>query len=135
VALGAKAQLEQFRETRKARLHIALAEFFLSGLENKALFRNTSALDTRSNLNAEVFENIATSIGIDPAGYEAKYHLLDESLLRRRNEIAHGEYLDIDRDGFDHLLSEVVTLLRQFKTDIQNSAVLGSYLNKSTVSV
>ena len=90
--------------------------------------RNTSAVDPRSNLSAEVFENITIAIGVDPSGYAAKYHLLDESLLRRRNEIAHGEYLDIDRPGFESLLTEVVNLLRQYKNDIQNSAVLRAYL-------
>ena len=51
------------------------------------------AIDTKSNLTSKVFANIANSLDIATVAYETKFNLIDESLVRRRNEIAHGNYL------------------------------------------
>ncbi|HEV3210090.1 MAG TPA: MAE_28990/MAE_18760 family HEPN-like nuclease [Chthoniobacterales bacterium] len=123
VAMAARRHLENFGQAKKARIHIEVVKFFLDNLTERASLGDFSGLQTKSNLNAEVFENIACAIGVNPVNYEAKFKFLDESLLRRRNE-AHGAYLDIDKDSFDDLLQEVLTLLRQYKTDIENCATL-----------
>jgi len=96
-------------------------------LDNKAKIFHEGVIDTQSNLSSLVFEEIASSIDIDPMPYKLKYKLIDESLLKRRNQIAHGEYLDIDTQGYHNLSHEVVTLLRAYKTDIENSIALESY--------
>ena len=49
-------------------------------------------------------------------------------LLKLRNDIAHGEFLLIDVDGFDQLSTEILDLIRQFKTALQNAVVQKSYL-------
>ncbi|HFG1639951.1 TPA: MAE_28990/MAE_18760 family HEPN-like nuclease, partial [Vibrio cholerae] len=74
-----------------------------------------------------VFSNIAKSIGIDTEKYESRYNLIDEGLLNKRNYIAHGEYLDVDSDGFRNLADEILHLLRLYKTDIENAASLAAY--------
>lgn len=86
-----------------------------------------SAIRTESNLSSAVFENICNSVGIDHKLYETKYNLIDESLLNRRNRIAHGEYVGLTADDYRNLADEVITLLRNFKTDIENAATLGKY--------
>ena len=78
-------------------------------------------------MSSKVFANIAKSIGINTQGYESRYHLIDESLLKRRNHIAHGEYLDVDSDGFRELADEILYLLRSYKTDIENAVSLKEY--------
>ncbi len=82
----------------------------------------SSAIDTKSNLNSDIFENIAMSIGVPVTQYDAYYKLIDESLPARRNKIAHGEYLDLNADDFRGLSDEVIKLLRMYKTDIENLA-------------
>jgi hypothetical protein len=84
------------------------------------------------NLNFDVFEQIAEFLSLDVAGYSGKRMLIDESLLKLRNEIAHGEHLLIDVEGFELLSNEIIGLTRQFKTDIQNAVALKSYLKPST---
>jgi len=67
------------------------------------------------------------SIGLDTKNHESRYNLIDESLLIRRNYIAHGEYLDIDPEGGRDLADEILLLLRLFNTDIENSVSLEGY--------
>lgn len=80
------------------------------------------------NLNYDIFEQIAGFLCIDATRYAVKKQLIDKSLLSQRNDIAHGDYLLIDPDGFKSLSDEIIVLMRQFKTDIENGAALKSYL-------
>ncbi|MEA2757178.1 MAG: hypothetical protein QOJ54_3467, partial [Aliidongia sp.] len=84
---------------------------------------------------SKVFTNIATSIDISTDVYEAKYHLIDESLVQRRNKVAHGEYLDLGADDFLVLANEVIMIMRNFKTDLQNAASLEAYNRPNALAV
>jgi hypothetical protein len=121
ILFGLKKEIKQLVEINKITPNIQVAEFFLTQLDNKAKIFYEGVIDTQSNLSSLVFEEIAISIGIDPMPYKLKYKLIDESLLKRRNQIAHGEHLDIDTQGYQNLSDEVVALLRAYKTDIENS--------------
>jgi hypothetical protein len=94
----------------------------------------SSAIDTESNLTSKVFTNIATSLDIKVDNYETKFNLIDESLVKRRNNIAHGEYLELGGKEFDDLVDEVLFLMRSYKTDIQNAASLESYRRSVSAS-
>jgi len=127
ILFGLKTEIEQLVETKKITPNIQVANFFLENLDKKAKIFYQGVINTQSNLSSLVFEEIASSIGIDPSPYQLKYKLIDESLLKRRNQIAHGEYLDIDTQGYQNLSHEVVVLIRAYKTDIENSIALESY--------
>jgi len=114
--------LHEIRQSRKARLNAEVIEFLLNEMGKRADLSLSRAVDTRSNLSTEVFENIALSIGINPGPYEARYNLIDKSLLKRRNEIAHGEYLDVGPDDYRTLADEILHTMRLYKTDIENAA-------------
>ena len=89
----------------------------------------SNAINTESNLSSNVFANIATSVGVNIKKYAAHSNLIDESLLNRRNKIAHGDYLDLDIGAFEGLVEEVLLLLRQYKNDIENLASTAAYKN------
>jgi len=127
ILFGLKTEIEQLVETKKITPNIQVANFFLDKLDKKAKIFYKGVINTQSNLSSSVFEEIASSIGIDSTRYQLKYKLIDESLLKRRNQIAHGEYLDIDSDGYQNLSQELVALIRAYKTDIENSIALESY--------
>ncbi len=80
------------------------------------------------NLNFDMFEQVAGFLDIDAGRYVARKNIIDESLLKQRNEIAHGEFLTVDAAAFDSMSREVLTLLRQFKDDVQNALVQKTYL-------
>lgn len=127
VVFGIKRHINNIISSKKAAVSISTIDLIRSELNNKAKLKIDSAIRTEFNLSSSVFENIATSVGIDTSPYEARYHLIDESLLKRRNYIAHGEYMDIDSEDLRKLADEVLGLLRLFKTDIENAASTSKY--------
>lgn len=127
VVFGAKKYLANIVGSRRSAANIEAVEFFRSCLADRADLSLSNAIDTKSNLNSETFENIALSIGVSTVFYDAYYKLIDESLLARRNGIAHGEYLDLDAVSFRSLSDEVIKLLRQYKTDIENLASTAAF--------
>lgn len=130
VVFGLKGKINELTASRKSETSIALLDFIRGEMQKRAKLRIESAIRTEFNLSSEVFSNIACSIGLDLAKYEARFNLIDESLLGRRNYIAHGQYLDIEPDGFRDLADETIYLLRTFKTDIENAVTLKSYKNE-----
>ncbi len=133
IVFGAKRHLNQLMSSRQASLNVAAVDFFTTRLGERAELKLQGAIDTQSNLSSSVFENIAFSIGIDPVAYRSRYNLIDESLLRRRNRIAHGEYLDLHAADCRSLADETIVLMRSFKIDVENAATCRRYLRKSVL--
>lgn len=127
VVFGAKKHLANLVGSRQTPLNIEAVDFFRDRLVDRADLMLASAIDTKSNLNSEVFENIATSIGVPVSSYDAYFKMIDESLLDRRNKIAHGEYLDLNAEDFRSLSDEMISLMRMYKTDIENLASIGAF--------
>jgi hypothetical protein len=127
--IGMKKHLSDMLDSKKSKTRVAAIDFIRTCAATSANLKVKAAIDTQSNLKSEVFDNILTSIGISTTPYEARYHLMDESLLARRNRIAHGEFaVDLDSNGWRNLADEVIQLLRDFKTDIENAASTSAYI-------
>jgi hypothetical protein len=127
VVLGLKKTLHDVQQSKQSRLNVTLVDFLREGLGAKSKLKIDTAINTESNLSASVFENILQAVGFATTPYEAKANLINESLLRRRNTIAHGEYVDVAKDDWVKLADEVLQMLRQFKTDIENAMVLSAF--------
>lgn len=127
IVFGVKRKINDLVISKNSSVSIATLDFLRDELDERAKLKIESAIRTEFNLSSKVFANIAKSIGINTQGYESRYHLIDESLLKRRNHIAHGEYLDVDSDGFRELADEILYLLRSYKTDIENAVSLKEY--------
>jgi len=128
---GLKAQLNFITGSRKHSKSARIIEFLLTEMDSRAVLLYEDSIDTESNLSSVVFQGIAESLGINYRPYETKNNLIDKSLLDRRNKIAHGEFLDIVADDYAKSSDEVVSLMRQYKDDIENALVLKSYLYTS----
>lgn len=124
---GLKAKLSLLSESRKSKPNVDAFDFVLGGMDNVARINLSSAVNTESNLTSKVFENIALSIDIDTNAYDTKFNLIDESLVARRNSIAHGEYLSLSGREFSELVDDVLSLMRAYKTDLENAVSLESY--------
>jgi hypothetical protein len=127
VVLGFKKTLHDVQHSKQSNLNVTLVDFLRDGLASKTKLKIDSAINTESNLSASVFENILQAVGFATEPYETKTNLINESLLKRRNTIAHGEYIDVAEDDWAKLADEVLQMLRQFKTDIENAMVLSSF--------
>ncbi len=96
-------------------------------MDEPARMQLSSAINTESNLTSKVFANIATSLDVGLDRYTSKFNLIDESLVRQRNKVAHGEYVLLGGKQFEDLVDEVLQVMRDYKTDLQNAASQTSY--------
>ncbi len=124
---GLKGRLALLGSSRKAKPNIEALDFVLAEIDKRAKMSMSSAIDTESNLTSSVFANIAASLDISISTYETRFNLIDESLVNRRNKVAHGEFLDLSPADFLVLADDVLQMMRGYKTDIENAATLGSY--------
>ena len=86
-----------------------------------------SLSDTKSNLNSEVFETIVANIGLDTTAFKSKYPYLDGTILKNRNDFAHGDNKWVDINTSIDISNTVVELIESFKTLVQNAIVLKTY--------
>jgi len=124
---GLKSKLQSLAESRQSRANIDAFDFIVAEMDNTARLQLGSAINTESNLTSKVFINIATSIDIDVREYLSRFNLIDESLVRRRNKIAHGEFIEIGGAEFVDLVDDVLKMMREYKTDLENAASTAAY--------
>lgn len=127
VAIGLFKALAKHGVKLSKKGNIMSVDFLRNKMSQKASFPKDGVINTKSNLNSEVLDEILSIIGIDNSPYITKNNFIDESLLARRNSIAHGEYIDITQHSYKEVSDEVVNLLRQFKNDIENHASMQLY--------
>jgi hypothetical protein len=124
---GLKLKLQSLSESRQSRANIDAFDFIVAEMDNTARLQLGSAINTESNLTSKVFTNIATSIDIDVREYSSRFNLIDESLVHRRNKIAHGEFIEIGGAEFVDLVDDVLKMMRDYKTDLENAASTAAY--------
>ncbi len=127
IAICAKQRIKEFEQTNKSTIHNQLIEFLFEHQEDKAVLSKDNVIKTQSNLNSIILKEMMTSIGLDFTGYETKSNLIDEQLLKYRNNIAHGKYLILDSKDYLFLHEEVRKMLEKFKTDVENAVLLSLY--------
>lgn len=126
VALAMKEKLKETKDTNKPSLYIPICDFFLFELNQKSNLPK-EAISTASNLSSEILKEIISILGLNFADYSTKSKLIDEKLLKSRNEIAHGNYLLIDREEYLELHIEIINLLNIFKNQIENACLQEKY--------
>ena len=125
---GLAGDIDVLTESKKHHRRVTALNFLMNKMDERAGFGWKGRIATRGNLNFERFCGIAAAVGIDASRYDTRRNFVDQSLLRRRNEIAHGARLDLTVEGFRYVADEVLVLLRWFKTDLENSIARNSYL-------
>jgi hypothetical protein len=128
IAHGLAAHLDVLAASHKHHVRFETVQFVIEKLDEQATFPWKDVIRTQGNLSSEVFRSVVAAIAIDPARYESRYNWIDKVLLARRNRIAHGERMEFSASEFPSLADETLTLLRWFKTDIENSVATKAYL-------
>jgi MAE_28990/MAE_18760-like HEPN len=121
VAIGTRGRLRAAGAANKISPYIELIRFLRTQLEDRSQMPFKEGLSTRSNLSSEVLREILTCLGLDFSPYQTKAVLIDEKLLRARNTIAHGEFLQIEFTDFAELQSEVLSLIELFRNQVDNA--------------
>lgn len=122
-----KSHLSNLAETKNAGVAIESLRFILGEMNKSSSINPKNYVNTESNLSSDVFDRIATSVGVDVQKYLHLYPFIDESIVHKRNFIAHGEFMDIDFDEYKRISDRVFDLIRSYKDDIENIAVSKSY--------
>jgi len=66
-------------------------------------------------------------LGFDYSLYATNEKLIDKKLLKTRNNVAHGEYLNIDYEEFLEVYDKVITMMDTFRNEIDNAASRQAY--------
>jgi hypothetical protein len=123
LALAMKETLKEAKETHKPSLYIPVCEFFLYELNQRSMLpKPKDVISTGSNLNSENFKEITYNLGIDFSISSKESVLIDLKLLKTRNEIAHGEDSEFNRDAYLELYREIIGMLDIFRNQIENAA-------------
>mgnify|MGYP001801030118 FL=1 len=114
-------------DSNKSFLFIPCCVFFLEDLSQRCEFPK-EIISTASNLSSEILREITSILGIDFSPYSTKGVLIDTKLLKKRNEIAHGEYSISDREEYIELHAEIIAMLNIFRNQIENAAINKDYM-------
>ena len=132
VALNLSNKIKDL-EINKLESKTKIINFLFDEYNKKSNIPFKSIINTKSNLKFDVFVDILFTLDIDSINYQANESLIND-LVDLRNTIAHGEYKEIDYDTYDNFYTETTDLMRKFKTDIENAAVLQKYKKQIAVT-
>jgi HEPN superfamily RiboL-PSP-like protein len=88
---------------------------------------NEDLINTKANLNYDVFVDICLVCGISTELFADQKVFLDIVLLKRRNEIAHGEETFVSIEDLDELATRTIALMRGFGDLLENRVYLKDY--------
>lgn len=129
LALATRKRCPEIYNAKTMSLFLEIANFYTTELSESASLIWDKAFST-SNLNSEVLYDMTLTLGIAYAPFEPFKVLIDEKLLKQRNEIAHGQTILINKADFFELHDEVQKILEIFRNEIQNAVAVSNYLKK-----
>lgn len=132
MVLAIREKILSAANSKKTIAHEELLNYLFDNMDKNVTFDPSSVIDTESNLSSSVLKNIMHAVGLafDDI-WEKKIQQIDSKLLKHRNEIAHGELVEITQDLYEELHDFVIVSLEQYKTLIENAAYTSSYQKTS----
>lgn len=133
LAMSIKEELKLFDSSNKATVHNYIVRSVKVKETEKAKIPYESIIKTNSNLNSHIFIEIMETIGLDYSQYQSSFNMLDEVLLKMRNEIAHGEKIEsisLDEERFEEMYTVITELMNKFVSQVTNAVYLEEYKNR-----
>ena len=127
VAVAMRGAISSAVESRHGSAHTQLVSSIRAGRAKARLPFDSATVKTNANLKFDAFAEVLWSVGCDPEPFRSIQTDIDKSLLRNRNDIAHGKYLVVDIEDWDALRAKVVQTLDEVRTQLQNAASQGDY--------
>ena len=91
---------------------------------------NQEVVSSLSNLNSDVLKDLCEYLSIDSQQFDDDFDFIDRILIRRRNNIAHGQYVVIDEATLLEMSDRVIKIMRTFNNLVENDVILSEYLIK-----
>lgn len=129
LAISARKAIHSITESSKVSQGLALVEFFRRKLSETATVPYKNTIQTQSNLSSIVLKDISTAIGVNYSLFVTKSALIDERLVANRNNIAHGQTLEIDVADFVAIFQEVTAMMELWRNELENACVTKRFLN------
>jgi proline dehydrogenase len=127
-AVALRNTLGRGEQSKLSSDHTALVAAIRNELQEKARINyDRSMIRTRSNLSFENFSDIMHSVGCDADRHELQRSLINNRLLKNRNDIAHGRDLVIQHEDWLELDTRVVAILRDVRDQLIDAATNQSY--------
>jgi hypothetical protein len=117
-----------FRSKGSVEEKCKLVEDILRSREKQFSRINPALIDTKANLNTDVLRDLCKICGISFADFEKDSTFIDVLILKRRNEIAHGEEVYLDDGEINDLVDRVVSIMRLFRNLLENKIYNRAYL-------
>jgi hypothetical protein len=127
VTLLVRGKIDKASESNKYSAFDEVTRYIIENQTTRVRIPFKNVVDTQSNLSTTVLKEIMWCLGLDYAIFEAKEKLIDLKLVGRRNHVAHGESMEIDKDDFLEMADEVLCLMVTFKNLLENSAITETY--------
>lgn len=122
-----KTRISEISESSKARSHREFARFICGEELNQVARLSDSLVQTGSNLSSEVLSDIMVRLGLPEGVFELEKAFIDARVVHRRNVVAHGEFLSVDRSEFLSDLEKTRDMLSLFADLVSNAACTEAY--------
>ena len=131
-ALSMRKKLGNLKD-RSIQSESQMIDFILSDFDKQSNIPTKNVVNTKSNLKYEVLEEILFIMDLEDDYFKRQEELIND-LVNERNYIAHGEHKLIDYDTFLEFFDDVISLMVNLKSQIENSALLENYKKQQTIS-
>ena len=130
-ALEMRKDINEISNSKKASLHTNLIEKIFNDINIISNIPFENQINTKSNLNSDLFKELMNTVGLDSDQYKNFFHLIDERLLGVRNSIAHGEAMQktqLTKDSYLDLHEKMIEIIDMLKDQIVIAAIQRSYM-------
>jgi hypothetical protein len=127
VALGIERELRRTQGASETDISISRVARLMDCENDRALMVERD-IDTQSNLSSGVLTDLFMKLGLDESSLATRAHFIDFSLLKPRNSIAHGEFLNVSVDAYAEIHHQVLELLDTVRSVVSNAASTQQYL-------
>ena len=131
VTIACANAIQQAASSGKLQQYSQVVDFLLLNQGQRFQRSKLFEFQTESNLSSTVMDAICFNIGIQMgARFELSRNFIDRSLLKTRNAIAHGVMEPVDPKVLRESTDKILSLLGDFRTELQNAIVRKKYLRQ-----
>lgn len=130
LALMAKKHICNNSASKKSSIHMKLIDTIEDLKDKKFYIKYTETkriINTDSNLSYELFEEILKILNIENS-YALKANYINLELLKKRNEVVHGEKTFLEYNDFKITMNIIMEIMDDFKLKLISAASNGNYL-------